>query len=368
MNLLQDNFKKVRINNIANEVYNLIKDNKIDKANNILENNKEKILNQEYTTFKIRILLSTKEYEEVYKILTNIENKMMKRDFFDFIKIYYYIDMKKCIDLFNNFVKDKYDLTSKDIDFLIDNKLFHILRLLKGYYLITNKPGNLSDEIQNLNDFKDNQIIIRIIEKMNDILINKNISKDFWNKGLNHDVILDCGNILNSFGTFKNNKRFVSKNSYKYLFKIITDLKLYFKNPLLIIYQEHLEINENKSKGIIKYINRLIDMNNIHKNILVVPKKGIDDDIFILINSLIYKIPILTNDQFRDYIDEFKSINNDLKNFISDYTFGHCKNNNKIYKWKNKSNRINTNESYIIIPSTNNMLYKIIHHNLINLL
>ena len=365
MNLLQDNFKKIRINDIANEVYNLIQNNKLDKANNILDINKEKILNQEYLTFKIRILLNLKKYEEVYKILTNNQNKLMKRDFFEFIKIYYYIDMKKCIDLFINFVKDKYNLTSKDIDFLIDNKLFHILRLLKGYYLSTNKPGDLSNEILDLNDFKDNKIIIKIIEKMNDVLYKKKINKDLWNKGLNHDVILDCGNILNSFGTFKNNKRFVSKNSYKYLFKIITDLKLYFKNPLLIIYQEHLEINENKSKGIIKYINRLIDMNNIHKNILVVPKKGIDDDIFILINSLIYKIPILTNDQFRDYIDEFKSINNDLKNFILDYTFGHCKNNNKIYKWRKNSKRIKINGSNIYVPSTNYKVYNIIHHNLI---
>jgi hypothetical protein len=365
MNLLQDNFKKIRINNIANEVYNLIKNNKFDKANNILDINKEKILNQEYLTFKIRILLNLKKYDEVYKILTNNQNKLMKRDFLDFIKIYYYINMKKCIDLFNNFVKDKYNITAKDVDFLIDNKLFHIIRLLKGYYIETNRPGQLSNDILNLNDFKDNKIILKVIEKMNYILANKNISKDLWNRGFDHDVILDCGNILNSFGTFKNNKRFISKNSYKYLFKIITNIKLYFKNPLLIIYEEHLEINENKSNGIIKYINRLNKMNLEYNNILIVPKKGIDDDIFILINSLIYKIPILTNDQFRNYIDEYKSKNNDLKNFVTDYTFRHCKNNNKLNKWKKNSKRITINDSNIYVPSTNNKIYNIIHHNLI---
>lgn len=365
MNLLQDNFKKIRINNIANEVYNLIKNNQLDKANNILDINKDKILNQEYLTFKIRILLNLKKYDEVYKILTNNQNKLMKRDFFDFIKIYYYINMKKCIYLFNNFVKDKYNITTKDIDFLIDNKLFHVIRLLKGYYIETNRPGHLNSDILNLNDYKTNKIILEVIKKMNNILSNKNISKDLWNRGLDHDVILDCGNILNSFGTFKDDKRFVSKNSYKYLFKIIANIKLYFKNPLLIIYEEHLEINENKSNGIIKYINRLNKINLEYNNILMVPKKGIDDDIFILINSLIYKIPILTNDQFRNYIDEYKSINNDFKNFVSDYTFGHCKNNNKLYKWRKNSKRIIINDSNIYVPSTNDNIYNIIHHNLI---
>jgi hypothetical protein len=365
MDLLENKLNKMRINKLANKVYNLIEENKLIDAYEFLEINKNKIYSQEYFTFKIRILMNYKKFDEVYNILINEEN-LMKRDYFDYIKIIYYIDMKKTLNLFTNYIKDKYILTMKDINFLIAHKLFEIIRLLKGYYINTCENGSLKNSnILHLNNFKNNNVILNIIKRMSNIMIINDINENIWNKGSGYDIIIDCGNILNSSGSIKGSKKSLSKNSYKYLFKIINEVKLYFRNPLLVIYENHLNKDKSKSKSVLKYINRLIDLNKENNNILIVPKKGIDDDIFILINSMIYKIPILSNDQFRNYINEYKSFNNDLKNFLDDYTLNHNKELNKISNWKRYSNYIHVKDENILIPTVKGEFYKIVHHSII---
>lgn len=207
---------------------------KLDKKNikNIayllyINQNNLYIMNEIITEFSLDNLINTKnngiitnllqyfininnneQIEYILKLCNNCD--LMKRDYLNLINYYYNIDINKSIHfLENNVLSQTSDNTNniilqKDIDFIIENKLFKILEKLSGIFIetsVSNYP------IININEL--NLKLLSITDSINQILLNsvENLLSHSNKVNLTHfinkqttlyNVIIDGGNILHA--------------------------------------------------------------------------------------------------------------------------------------------------------------------------
>jgi len=259
------------------------------------------------------------QIEYIISLVNKISDfNLMKRDYLNLIKYYYKNDNKKSIDIFVNNILSKsssntdYVIQSKDINFMIENKLFLLLTYIKDLFIEVSGDFNCVSQ-----DFitYDNKINVLINSSVFDI-INKNLSpenkfyvENFWkNNCCDFNAIIDGGNVLHS------SKGKLNDDSITILINISKKTQQMFGKSLLIIHRKHVKtfpnlINQLKSIGITYFLT---------------PYK-INDDIFILWFFLNFKTKpfIITNDKYRDHIFHFETVNKKENTNLSMSQFKH---------------------------------------------
>jgi hypothetical protein len=241
--------------------------------------------------------------------LSNIDyNKLMKRDYLILCNNYYYSNYNYSLDIFIKYLLNNKNiqLLTKDIDYLIENKLYKLLVLLNGLFIKTNINSlQLYDNINVINTI-DNSILQNIKKHItNNIKINIDEFNNYLLK-INYDYIIDGCNVLL-------NKGHVSKKNIENLYRLSTN-----RNTLVIIHKRHIQKNPdiiaNFKKLNIKYF--LTPFNN-------------NDDLFIIIafinNPNAY---IISNDKYRDHVFnynqslfDYNQFKNYIKHHILSYTY-----------------------------------------------
>jgi hypothetical protein len=255
----------------------------------------------------------------IFSLIYEISDfNLMKRDYLNLIKYYYIIDTKKSIDIFVNNILSKsssntdYVIQSKDINFMIENKLFSLLTYIKDLFIEVS--GDFNCVSQDLINY-DNKINVSINSSVFDI-INQNLSSEnkfyvenFWKiNSCNYKAIIDGGNVLHSA------KGKLNDESVSNLIKIIKQTELMLGKSLLIIHRKHTKtfpnlINQLKSIGVTYFLT---------------PYK-VNDDIFILwfFLNIETKPYIITNDKYRDHIFHFETVNKKENTNLSMSQFKH---------------------------------------------
>ena len=220
----------------------------------------------------------------------------MTRDFLHLI-VYNREDVEKCRDIFKNINLELF--LQKDIEFLIENKLYFLLPCLEGMFLKLDMEGSdiYNSKLKKYSlENPDKYVPIfskgidnKILKQFNDV-----ISK-------NYDTIIDAGNILHS------QKGQFGSHSIEDLKTVIET----YPNSLIIIHKRHL-----KDKKIVEVIQG--------KLFYATPPK-IDDDLFIILAYLKNQVNIITNDNFSDHTID----NNYLRFHINDILIKYTNNNGK---------------------------------------
>lgn len=288
-----------------------------------------------FISLKIRYLININNINQILEILKNF--KLMKRDYILIITYFYNIDTLLSIDILNNHILNKHKLESTDIDKLIENKCFNIIRLLDYYFVSCSYTTNIDiSEYNNLCKYTidmniKQKIFIFYKDKLKDKYFNSLISKI-------HDIdcIVDGGNISHMNG---------GKCDYKYIDKISNFINKNYKNPLYIFHNRH----KNKLKDFLKLVNHFITPVNEY------------DDYYILISMILSNKPVITNDKFKDHIFDmlknFETVDLKIKNYINENIINYNK--NKINKEIKYSNCIQVIQNNIYIPTKNGM-YKLL--------
>lgn len=285
----------------------------------------ENLINMKHNGIVTQILeyyINQSDEETINKIIVQIASfqdfNLMKRDYLNLIKYYYIIDTKKSIDIFVNNILSKstsntdYVIQSKDINFMIENKLFLLLTYIKDLFIEVS--GNFNCVSQDLINYN-KKINVSINSSVFDI-INKNLSSEnkfyiesFWKINKREfKAIIDGGNVLHSA------KGKLNDESVSNLIKIIKKTELMLGKSLLIIHRKHIKtfptlINQIKSIGVTYFLT---------------PYK-VNDDIFILwfFLNIETKPYIITNDKYRDHIFHFETVNKKENTNLSMSQFKH---------------------------------------------
>jgi hypothetical protein len=265
----------------------------------------ENLINMKHNGIISKILeyfINQSDEQTINNIILQVDSfqdfNMMKRDYFNLIKYYYLTNKPISIDIFINNILSKsthntdYIIQTKDINFIIENKLFLLLTYIKDLFIEASCDfENFVNEDQISYDKKLN---ILIDSSVFDV-INKNLSSEnklylenFWSlNNKDYKVIIDGGNVLHAVNGKLNDK------SVSNLIKIIKQTEQMFGKSLLIIHRKHTKT----------FPNLISQLKSIDVTYFLTPYK-VDDDVFILWFFLNIKIKpfIITNDKYRDHI------------------------------------------------------------------
>jgi|LakMenEpi03Aug12_release.lakeMendotaPanAssembly.Ray.scaffolds.fasta_scaffold282406_2 hypothetical protein len=281
INLLCRQFHKY----LLNEHFELIQEDIINKYKlDILINTQDKGL----ISLILQYGIKTCNYEIIEKIKPYLS---MKRDFLHLI-LYNKQDTINCIEIFKKNINLELFL-QKDLEFIVENKLYFLLPLLEEMFLKLNINGSdlynsilkkytLQNTHKYITHFS-NKINNKSIKKFNNL-----ISNNYYNS------IIDAGNILFS--------RMGQIGSHS-----IQDLKTVvdaFPNSLIIIHKRHLK--DTQINDILK------------EKLYYATPKNIDDDLFTILAYLNNQVNIITNDTFNDHFNDYSINDNYLRCHIND--------------------------------------------------
>jgi hypothetical protein len=301
---------------------------------------------------------------QIIPYITQLNNfKLMKRDYMNFINYYYINNYPLAEQIFTQYIlNNSLNTTSennslgyqmKDINFILNNKLFKLLPyLLELFIEVDNSefplinPININLKKININLNLLTFLINKIETEFNNIIL-KQINS-FYTKLNEIKVIIDTGNILH------NRQGNITQHSLIDLENIIINVITNIGTPLIIIHSKHFKthpelINIFTRTGVIYYRTPY----------------NINDDLFILWFFLKYNCEpyIISNDKYRDHIFKFNTLtknqsnipNNDLnifqfKNIIKQQTLQYNTLLNEIQKPLNWSFCIQLIDNNIYIP------------------
>jgi hypothetical protein len=345
--------KNKHLNELAYKLYLNLND--IEKFKDFFKINNLNIINilnsnNSIISLLIKYYITNNDIENINLILNYPKIILMKRDILSIINYYYLIDINKSINIFTNIFLSLNNtninisnniLENKDIDFLINNKLYYLFYYIQGLYYKT------SINISNNNDllyFNDNNIFYNnnlYIDKLLYYFQKNMIENDIINinniyKNIDFDYILDGGNII-----YSTNKIIDNLDNIKIIINLIKSKKI-----LIILHTKYIKKYDN----ILKYFND----NNI--NYYLSPY-NFNDDIFILwffIKSQ-FKSFIISNDKFYDhYLNIIKDVEYN-KNYLNQFKYI-LEEKNLNYSIKNKY--IKQNILYLnTIKIINNIIY-----------
>ena len=254
---------------IGYTLYKYIIDKNYDKIKNIIENQdlNEILLHNGCLSNIILYYINYNDIININKIL--LRTNLMKRDYLNISKYFYDINFDKSLLIFKNINYKK--LNTKDIDFLINNKLIKLIYELNELFIYTKI---------NINLCKLSYIKLKIKNTYIN-QINKYLTLDIINNLYkiinNYEYIIDAGNILHS------DKGSITPNSINGLIKIMNN----YKNSLIIIHKKHF--------------NNLYIKNIIIKYNYYLTPYNYNDDLFILWFFFNNNCNIITNDKFKDH-------------------------------------------------------------------
>lgn len=299
----------------------------MNKLGFLFHKNKDnpEIIQQAISFFGLEILINMKHNGIISKILEYFINQsdeetinhiillvdsfqdfsFMKRDYLNLSKYYYLINKPKSIDFFVNNILSKsthnteYIIQSKDINFIIENKLFSLLTYIKDLFI--EASCNFEKFVNEEKISCKEKLNVSIDSSIFDI-INQNLSSEnklyldnFWSfNNKDYKTIIDGGNVLHAV------KGKLNDESVLNLIKIIKQTEQMFGKSLLIIHRKHTKtfpnlISNLKSTGVTYFLT---------------PYK-VNDDIFILwfFLNIKNKPYIITNDKYRDHVFHFETSN-----------------------------------------------------------
>jgi hypothetical protein len=256
----------------------------------------------------------------------------MKRDYFALM--IYNREPEYCIHLFTRYI-DAALLDSKDIRFMIENRLTFLFRYLDGKFLydsqttaaegdsieLTESESGLSTSLSTSLCRYTLQGCEQYIQK-----IIAQIEKDPKNKSQQHvtllkqlekiapyDAIIDGGNVLHSYNGSPNPDD---------LNAMIQLVRRSGCSPLVVIHKSHTDERRNPS-----YAPRINAMLRDVPHIIT--PVGLNDDLFILLAYLMRiqkeelkngsRVSIVTRDTYTDHMDKFKSAEKDVSDDFGKY-------------------------------------------------
>ena len=311
------------------QIYKEINTNNIDVAENMIASiNPSSIKISDlrgYYTLKIRIMISKNQTEDLLEFFETTKN-LMSRDYINLVEYLNNISSLSAQIYFKKSVMNKTIFKSKDIDKLIDINNKEILKYLVGSFNRTTRKG-VNYEVNDVS-FEDsiiNPIIDTIIKKARKDIINKI-------KHISYNVVIDGGNILHSY------KGKLNDRSYHNLKNMMNEVIEPF---LLILHLRH-------KKKYLKIVGSGYP-------VIFTPYKS-NDDIYIIIASLLNKSKIITNDNFGDHNAIYSNDNNYLRYYfdekIINYSF------DRKYSFdKPKYSMVRLIDEKILIPSEKNGFY-----------
>ena len=139
------------------EIHHLINEKKFKLAEKELENNYNelRINSRSYYSLLIKTKIKLDKVNEVYNLLIG-SNIMKKIDYLTYIEKSK--NEEKITKVFDKFMSS-YRITTKEIDFIIDKKLYSLLEKLDGYHVSTSYKGRFNDYSRlKLYDIDDNSV------------------------------------------------------------------------------------------------------------------------------------------------------------------------------------------------------------------
>jgi hypothetical protein len=247
----------------------------------------------------------------------------MKRDYFALM--IYNGDPEYCVHLFTRYI-DAALLDSKDIRFIIENRLTFLFRYLDGKFLYDSSSQTAEGESGEVETDSLSRYTLQGCEHYIQKIVAQ-IEKDPKNKSQQHvpvlkqleklaapyDAIIDGGNVLHSYNGSPNPDD---------LNAMIQLVRRSGCNPLVVIHKSHTDERRNPSYA--PRINAVLrDVPHITTPI------GLNDDLFILLAYLMRikkeerkngsRIAIITRDTYTDHMDKFKDVGKDVSDDFGKY-------------------------------------------------
>lgn len=255
----------------------------------------------------------------IYFVSKMNDFSLMKRDYLQLINYYYSINRTKATELFFNKILSRvYNNTesviqTKDIDYMIKNNLFDVIKNLNGTFVSTsimdyplNNPNQLELQLFNLN-LEINNFIIQTVETEIKPFID-HLIKFIKTNDKSFGAIIDAGNVLH----FR--KGNITQQSLFDLKTIIHTTKMKIGEPLLIIHQRHF-----KNIPSLGSLLKTLDVSYYQT-----PYKYNDDNFilwfFLKFNTKPY---IITNDKYRDHIFKLETSQKSSNSELSWSVFKH---------------------------------------------
>jgi hypothetical protein len=253
------------------------------------------------------------------RIASVFDRLSMKRDYFALM--IYNPDPEYCAHLFTRYI-DAALLDSKDIRFMIENRLTFLFRYLDGKFLhdsskdISQGGGELLESESSLSRYtlqRCEYYIQKIVFQMEKDPKNKSQQHVSILKALGeivsstlYDAIIDGGNVLHSYNGSPNPDD---------LNAMIQLVRRNGCSPLVIIHKSHTDERRNPS-----YAARINAMLRDVPHITT--PAGLNDDLFILVAYLLRiqkeerkngsRISVITRDTYTDHMDKFKHTEKDV--------------------------------------------------------
>ena len=336
-------------------IHNLINEENFKSAEEILENNYNELIKnaRSYYSLLVKTKIKLNKIDEVYNIL--IGNKIMKKiDYLTYIENCKNKD--KINEIFYKFMSH-YRLTTKEIDFIINKKLYSILKKLDGYHVNTSYKGDFKKYTEmKLYKIGDNSTK-SLIDIFSENIKNKKYLERLKNKIIlnNYKVIIDFGNIIYRFS---NTNKFDKEHlKYEYIFNFLNNIKAKYGEALIISSKKHFKkVKDEKTNNFIKLIKESF------KNNIFYSPYGEDDDNFIILASLIINKSIITRDRFKNHLMKFKETDklyDIFKIYIKQKTFDHYIISKKKTSKFIKNNCIQVFENHILVPTEKKKFLKI---------
>jgi len=314
------------LKSLEHKLYNLLENKNYEEIEILVKNIKiTDIISNGLLSNLLKYYIIIENNELINLLLNN--NKLMKRDYLLLCQYYYNKNNDNAINIFNKIDFNK--LETKDIDFIIINKMDKILHLLDGYFIKSSI---------NLNTFPDKLKLYYIpeinINKYLNLLENKFSSK-ILKKLKNFKLLLpsvkyiiDAGNILHSDCGNITDKSINGLNS------ILQKLD----NSIVIIHEKH-------------FSNPLIVDVITQYNYYLTPYRYYDD-IFIMWLFLKFysKCYIISNDKFQDHI-YYLNFNRNDNNLLLQQIINYSVENYNLNDIPTYSECIQIIDNYIYIPN-----------------
>lgn len=273
------------------QIYQEINTNNIDAAETMIESINPSTISvsdlRGYYTLRIRIMISRKQTEDLLEFFKTTKN-LMSRDYINLVDYLNKISSLSAQIYFRESVMNSTIFKSKDIDKLIDINNKAILKYLVGSFNRTTRKGVIKEVGDIL--FEDN-IINPIVNSVKQ-KARKNIIDKI--KGFSYKIVIDGGNVLHSYQGKLNDKSF--RNLKNMMDQVVEPF-------LLILHLRH-------KKKYLKIIGG-------DYPVVFTPFKS-NDDIYIIMASLINQSKIITNDNFGDHNAIYSNSNNYLRYYFDE--------------------------------------------------
>lgn len=347
---------------INHKLYKLIENEQLVEAKMLINKiNVSSSKNSSFISLLIKFYIKTSDNDNLDMLYLNHIENLRKRDILAYSNHYYTNEYSsKSLESFMYLINN-YNLGSSDLKYLIENRMYKFIKLLDGYYIKLNNYKNYGQPIYNYSVLKKYQFNQSVIHKILSQIHLKNrdtflIFCNYIENIKQEKVIIDAGNILHSHGGL------VTIKGYKFLLK---QVKYYISNdivPVIVIHTRHLKTKFKgslKNKDIIECIN-ILKTEFIH--LIYETPYHMNDDFYIIYLALMIQCKILSNDNYKDHICNFRENDVSGKNmthhYIDDLVINYSR--NIVMDYMNFSKCIQVIDRIIYIPTIDNFIVKLL--------